>query len=114
MKKRFGFMLILLLTYAFMSCPALINRAFAGENPTHSAGKGQLIRIFLQMAGKGDAVPDFKTTLPTTIQELIDAITNSDIAKQIKAANDKRVETRTDRVERLKEWFGVGGTKPDK
>ena len=111
MKKRFGFMLIFLLTYAFMSCPALVNRAFAsGESssPLKNPAVQQVIRILAQMSGNGDALADVQSSLPTSIQDLLDLITNSDIAKQIKAARDKRVKVREDRVQKLKDLFGGG------
>ena len=110
MKKRFELMLILLLTSAFMSCPALVNRAFAGEGKSSDpASPRRLVRAVLQIAGKAENLPDFETTFPTTIQDVIDLVTNSDVAKKIQDVHDNRVEVRTERVNKIKDLFG-GGT----
>jgi len=111
MKKRFEFMVILVLTAAFMSCPMLGSRAFAGEGKSSDPANppGKVVRAVLQMAGKGSELPDFQTTFPTTMQDLIDLVTNLDVAKKIQDVHDKRVEVRTERVGKIKDLFG-GGT----
>jgi len=111
MKKRFECMLILFLTSAVMSCPCLVNRAFAGNGkaPDPPKDPGKVVRAVLQAVGKAGDLPDFEINYPTSIQELIDAVTNSDVAKKIQSVHDNRVEVRTERVNRIKDLFG-GGT----
>ncbi|MEW5801143.1 MAG: hypothetical protein AB1847_03460 [bacterium] len=108
MKKRFERMLILLLAFAFLSCPVLVTRAFAEEekSPREAAGKNKIARVVLQAMGKSEALPDFQITFPTTIQDLIDSILTSDMVLRIQAARDERVQKRTERVEKWKDLFG--------
>jgi hypothetical protein len=111
MKKRFEFMVILVLTAAFMSCPMLGSRAFAGEGKSSDPANppGRVVRAVLQAAGKGDTLPDFQTTFPTTIQDLIDLVTNTDVAKKMQDVHDNRMSVREERVNKIKDLFG-GGT----
>ena len=114
MKKQFEFMLILLLTYAFISCSAFVGFAHAGEkSASPSLGQSNLIRTVLQAIGKADALPDFNIEFPTTITELIDYVTNLELVQQMKETRQGRVEKRTTRIQDLRDkWpFGGGQTK---
>jgi hypothetical protein len=103
-------MLILLLTSAVLSCPCLVNRAFAGEGKSSEpASPGKVVRAVLQIAGKASNLADFETTFPATIEDLIDLVTNSDVAKKIQDVHDTRIEVRTERVNKIKDLF-VRGT----
>ncbi len=110
MKKRLEFMLILLLTFAVMSCPCLVNRAFAGEEKSSDqTGPRKIVRAVLQVAGKGNTLPDMEIPYPTSIQELIDLVANLDVTKSIQDVHDNRVDVRKERVNKIKNLFG-GGT----
>jgi len=107
MKNRFGFMLILLLTFAVMSCPCLVNRAFAdeGNSPAQKSPR-KAIRAVLQITGQASNLADFESTFPTTIQDLIALVTNSNVVTTIQDIHDNMVGTRQDIVNRFKDAFG--------
>jgi hypothetical protein len=109
MKRQFECMLILLLMFAFVSCPAFIGRASA-ENGKSSNQSGQraVVKAALQLAGMGDFVDDYPSNLPASVDDLINLVTNSEIAKKIQDFRQNRSEARTEKVNKLKSLFGGG------
>lgn len=103
MKQQIKLMVILFLAYAFISGPGFASRAIADEEK--SPDQRPLVRAVKQVMGQGDSLPDFPVTFPTTIPELIEMVMNSEIAQQVKGVHEKRMETRAERVEKLREFF---------